>query len=85
MGKNKTTQDASDGELVFEQALERLEQLVERLEAGQLSLEGALRDYEQGMQLVTRCRTALDRAEQRVRELRDDGADPTPVLPAAED
>ncbi len=58
-------------DLSFEEALEHLEALVERLEAGRLSLEDSLRDYEQGMQLVARCRKELDRAEQRVRELRE--------------
>lgn len=53
----------------FEQSLERLEQLVQRMEAGEQSLDAALKDFEQGIALVRSCRDGLDRAEQRVQIL----------------
>ena len=74
MAKATAGGDENGADLGFEQAVARLEKLVDRLEAGHLSLEDSLRDYEQGMQLVARCRTELDRAEQRVRELRESAA-----------
>jgi len=51
----------------LESALETLEALVSRMEAGNLSLEDALQHYERGMQLTRACQKALDAAEQKVR------------------
>lgn len=50
----------------FEQALEQLEGLVEQLETGDLSLDGALQAYEQGVALQRRCHGLLAEAEQKV-------------------
>lgn len=53
----------------FEQALSQLEQLVERMESGDLSLEDSLEAFEQGVKLTRECQTRLSEAEQKVREL----------------
>ncbi|KUJ83519.1 exodeoxyribonuclease VII small subunit [Microbulbifer flavimaris] len=53
----------------FEQALEELEQLVERLEAGDLPLEEALADFERGVKLTRECQQKLASAEQKVKVL----------------
>ena len=55
----------------FEHSLEALEQLVERMETGELSLEESLAAYERGVGLYRRCQTALEQAELRVRLLTD--------------
>jgi exodeoxyribonuclease VII small subunit len=55
--------------LAFEDALERLEALVERLEHGDLALEDALSAFEQGVGLARRCAADLDAAERRIEEL----------------
>lgn len=69
----KTKANKADGgaldELSFEDALEELEDLIDRMEAGETGLEDSIRSYERGASLVKRCRTLLDSAEQRVREL----------------
>ena len=52
--------------LDFEQALTDLEQLVDRMEGGDLSLEESLKEFEQGIQLVRQCQGELDAAEQKV-------------------
>ena len=62
-------QDGGLGELSFEDALEELEDLIDRMEAGETGLEDSIRSYERGARLVKRCRELLDSAEQRVREL----------------
>ena len=59
-------------EISFEQALEELQGVVERLEAGKVALEDSLSLYERGMELVKICNQALDRAEQRVSLVRPD-------------
>jgi exodeoxyribonuclease VII small subunit len=58
----------------FEQALERLEALVERLEQGELPLEDALATFEEGVGLTRRLGDQLDTAERRVELLLRDGA-----------
>ena len=55
----------------FEHSLDALEQLVERMETGELSLEESLAAYERGVGLYRRCQTALEQAELRVRLLSD--------------
>ncbi|WP_193161715.1 exodeoxyribonuclease VII small subunit [Microbulbifer hainanensis] len=56
----------------FEQALEELEQLVDRLEAGDLPLEEALADFERGVKLTRECQQKLASAEQKVKVLMEE-------------
>ena len=61
--------------LDFEAALGDLEQIVEQLEQGDLTLEESLRAYERGVKLGRACQQALDAAEQRIQVLAEkDGA-----------
>lgn len=53
----------------FESALEELEQLVERLESGDLPLDEALADFERGVKLTRECQQKLASAEQKVKVL----------------
>lgn len=55
----------------FEQSLDELEQLVEKMEHGDMSLEDSLAAYERGVGLYRRCQSALEQAELRVRLLSD--------------
>ncbi len=55
----------------FEQSLDELEQLVEKMEHGEMSLEESLAAYERGVGLYRRCQAALEQAELRVRLLSD--------------
>ena len=50
----------------FEDSLKQLEDLVERLESGEISLEESLQDFERGVTLVRTLRERLDQAQQRV-------------------
>lgn len=62
MPKKKTDMD-------FDATLKELESLVERLEAGDISLEDSLKDFERGIELTRACQKALKEAEQKVRIL----------------
>jgi exodeoxyribonuclease VII small subunit len=62
MPKKKTT-------TLFEDSLAELEQLVNRLEQGDISLEESLKSFERGVQLTRTCQTALQDAEQKVQIL----------------
>jgi exodeoxyribonuclease VII small subunit len=50
----------------FEDALAELEQIVRRLEAGQVKLDEAIQCYERGAQLKRHCEQKLNEAQQRV-------------------
>jgi exodeoxyribonuclease VII small subunit len=50
----------------FEDALAELEQIVRRLEAGQVKLDEAIQSYERGAQLKRHCEEKLNEAQQRV-------------------
>ncbi len=53
-------------DLSFEEALKRLEEVVERLEKGDLPLEESLRLFQEGMVLVKHCEGLLKAAEAKV-------------------
>src|SRR5690606_19581120 len=61
-------------QLRYEQAVERLEQLIERIESGEIGLEESLQQYETGMALIQRCRAILTQAERKIAELTIDDA-----------
>ena len=50
----------------FEEALAELEQIVRRLEGGQVKLDEAILSYERGAQLKQHCERKLNEAQQRV-------------------
>ncbi len=64
----------------FEQSLGELEQLVAKMEGGELSLDESLRSFERGIALYRHCQTALEQAELRVKLLLDP-ADPDSPQP----
>ena len=53
----------------FEDALSRLEILVEKMESGEGTLEQSLDWFDEGMSLIKSCRQELEYAEQKVKEL----------------
>jgi exodeoxyribonuclease VII small subunit len=65
----KKTSPKSADTFSFEAALEELEQLVERMERGDISLEESLKDFERGIELTRSCQEALRTAEQKVQIL----------------
>lgn len=61
----------------FEEALSRLEELVRKLESGELSLEQSISCFEEGVRLARDCGRQLEKAEQKVRLLlEEDGGNP---------
>jgi exodeoxyribonuclease VII small subunit len=53
-------------EMKFEDCLQRLEQIVDELEKGDLALDKALALFEEGVKLSNSCRDQLDAAEGRI-------------------
>lgn len=60
----------TDSDITFEEALAELEQIVERLETGDLTLDDMLAQFERGQELTAFCEQALAAAEQRLEVLR---------------
>jgi exodeoxyribonuclease VII small subunit len=56
-------------EIKFEKALERLGKIVEELESGDVSLEDALKKYEEGVKLSRACQEHLAKAEKKIETL----------------
>ena len=80
MARKPTTEPSPVAD--FEQSLDALEQLVDKMEHGEMSLEDSLAAYERGVGLYRRCQTALEQAELRVRLL-SDPQDPASSQPFA--
>ncbi|HMB36217.1 MAG TPA: exodeoxyribonuclease VII small subunit [Methylomirabilota bacterium] len=59
-------------DIKFEDALGRLEQIVDQLEAGELPLETSLKVFEEGVALARRCAKYLEEAEKRIELLTKD-------------
>jgi exodeoxyribonuclease VII small subunit len=62
---------AKKNEPPFEELYKKLEEAVEKLEKGGLSLEQSIALYEEGMTLAKQCQAILDGAEQRITKLRE--------------
>jgi len=56
-------------ELTYEQAFDELQDIVARLEGGDLPLEESLQLFERGQALADRCSGLLEQAELRLRQL----------------
>jgi exodeoxyribonuclease VII small subunit len=61
-------------DIKFEDALQRLEEIVDRLETGELPLEDSLKVFEEGVALARRCSKYLEEAEKRIELLTKDEA-----------
>ena len=63
--------------LTFEQALSELEEIVQKLEAGDASLDEAIKAYSRGIELKNQCQRRLDSARLQVEKIQfaKDGSD----------
>ena len=66
--------DAAKGSLPFEDALKKLEGIVEAMESEDLPLEALLARYEEGTRLVKICQEKLAEAELKIRQLEKNAA-----------
>ncbi len=54
---------------VFETAIGRAEQIAEAIEQGEVGLEDSIKQFEEGIALIRKCRRVLDEAELRIQTL----------------
>ncbi len=72
MAKASPSTSASGTPVSYEAALQELEQLVSRLESGELPLEQLLTGYQRGAELLKYCRDKLEAVEGQIKVL-DEG------------
>ena len=87
MPKKPAQSDSTEQNVSFESSLSELENIVTRLESGELPLEDALNEFERGVQLARQGQQKLQQAVQRGQILLNDSADDaalTPFTPDAE-
>jgi exodeoxyribonuclease VII small subunit len=69
MAKKNTPESVSAS---FEEAMAELEQLVAKMEAGELPLEASVAAYKRGAELVKYCAAQLEQVERQVKVLEGD-------------
>jgi exodeoxyribonuclease VII small subunit len=57
------------GKLTFEEAIQQLKGIVDRIEQGEIPLQDSLEQYEKGMALIKHCRDILQNAEKRIEKI----------------
>lgn len=67
--EEKDAQGQATEETSFEENLRKLEEIVQRLEEGNLALDNSLRLYEDGIGAFRRCQKLLDEADLKIRKL----------------
>jgi exodeoxyribonuclease VII small subunit len=66
MGKPADKAEVEQLELPFEQAIERIEEIVARMEGERLPLEELIRHYDEGTSLLEVCRRRIDEAQRKI-------------------
>jgi exodeoxyribonuclease VII small subunit len=67
--KGSTTESTSGDEIKFEEALAQLEEVVRKLEGGDVPLEESLAAFEKGVSLVRTLHTRLDGVQEKIEQL----------------
>jgi exodeoxyribonuclease VII small subunit len=79
--KVKEAEKIDTENLDFETALEKLQQIVEDLEKGGLSLDKTLAEFSQGMKLLKFCHQKLDKAEKKIELMLEEDNEFTEEVP----
>ena len=86
MSKSAKTGDSlKSGSLPFEEALQKLEAVVEAMEAGDLPLETLIARYEEGTRLARICSEKLAEAELKIQQLEKNAAGELKLKPFEQD
>lgn len=64
---------ATASKLSFEEAMQQLELIVQNMEQGTMTLEESVEAYTRGIELANTCRSKLNAAEAKIRQLEADG------------
>jgi len=72
MAQKRKSNNKEIGSLSFEQAIENLTEIVDKIETGQIPLAESLQQYEKGMEMIQHCRRILLDAEKRIEEIAEE-------------
>lgn len=61
----------------FEANLENIDEIIEKLESGELSLENSIKEYEKAMKLIKSSSDILERAEGKIIKVSDENGEIT--------
>ncbi len=75
--ENEGIELEKDTDLSFEDALSRLEETIHRMESGDSPLESLVENYQSGVKLLKICRSKIERAEMKIKEVTDQEGKPT--------
>lgn len=70
--KKRETVGEADQAFSFEEGMERVEEIIEQIESGEIGLEESIEAFEKASAVLARCEQVLERARQRVIELTPD-------------
>ena len=70
MTNNKQKNDV--GKVSFEAAIKELNEIVGKIEQGEIGLHDSLEQYEKGMALIKHCRGILQKAEKRIEKISEE-------------
>ncbi len=65
----RTSKNDDIEKMTFEQAIQQLKGIVDRIEQGEIPLQDSLEQYEKGMALIKHCRDILQKAEKRIEKI----------------
>ena len=85
MSKSGRANDAPRNNPPFEEALKKLETIVEAMESGDLPLEVLLAKYEEGTKLAQLCQAKLAEAELKIQQLEKDASGEPKLKPFEQD
>ena len=69
MAKKNADDSSNESNVDFESALKELENLVSKMEDGELSLDDSLKAFERGIELTRSCQSSLEKAELKIQML----------------
>ncbi|MEN8127841.1 MAG: exodeoxyribonuclease VII small subunit [Planctomycetota bacterium] len=75
MAQKRKSNNKEIESLSFEQAIENLTGIVEKIETGQVPLAESLQQYEKGMAMIKHCRKILLDAEKRIEQIAEKDAE----------
>lgn len=81
----RPSEAAKNGNVPFEEALKKLESIVETMESEELPLETLLARYEEGTQLAQICQAKLAEADLKIQQLEKSAAGELMLKPAPTD
>lgn len=73
MAENTKIEELDGTQIPLDVMMENLEQCVNKMEAGDLTLEQSFEAFKTGMELVKKCNDSIDAVEKEVMKLSDDG------------